>query len=110
MIERLRQDDAGIGDEDVDPALVLSDLVEQAVEIGVVADVALDAFGIGPKRGDRAVEFGLSAPGDIDESAFVDEAAGRGEAKTAVTAVTSAIFPSSLLMEPPVQSRPRWPA
>jgi hypothetical protein len=77
--ERSEFVNAGIGEEHVDAAgLRLNDLVNP-IDIAKLRRIRLDRGDISPNLGDRLVEFRLTAAGDEDLRAFLDEALRRTE-------------------------------
>src|SRR5262249_32784538 len=82
--ERGQRQEAGIGEQHVEAALLLLDGGEQPVEVREVRDVALHAGGVLADLPDRLIEFGLAASGDEDVGTLGDEPPGRGQANAAV--------------------------
>src|SRR6202007_1664746 len=84
LSERGQGWDAGVGEQDVEVALLLLDGGKQPDEVREVLDVAWHAGDVLADLPDRFVELRLSAAGDEDVGAFGDEAPGRGPADAAV--------------------------
>ena len=78
--------DAGVGEEDVDPALFALDLVEQAIEVVQIRNIALHSCDIATDLLDGRIESGLPTAGDVDEGAFRYEALCGRETDAAVAA------------------------
>src|SRR5258708_6594487 len=76
-------DGADIGDHHVELAAIGSDLGVEAVEVLELADVARHAGDVQADRGDRLVQFVLTAGEDIDEGPFGDEPLCRGQSNPA---------------------------
>jgi len=66
-------DAADVGDHHVELAAIGSDLGVEPVEVLELADVALHAGDVAADRGDRLVQFFLTAGEDIDERPFGDK-------------------------------------
>src|SRR5262249_9324311 len=81
--EDCRGGDTGVGEQDVEAALLLPDDREEPIEIGEVGDVAPDPFYVPFDRFQSCVELGLAATGDEDEGPLGGEPPGRGEADAA---------------------------
>ena len=90
IVDRAADGDAGIVDEDVEPAEILGDVLHQLVDVGGGGLVGLVGAGVdalGFQFGDDG--FGLVGGGDIadgDIGAFIGEGAGAGRADAARTA------------------------
>src|SRR6185437_2472016 len=84
--ERLRLDEAGIRDEHVDLALLGADLRKESIEIGDLAHIGADRFGIAADDGYDLVEFTLPPARDVREGAFLDEASCGRQANAAIAA------------------------
>src|SRR4029077_13780984 len=76
-------DGADIGDHHVDLAVIGCDLGVEPVEVLELADVALYAGDVPTDRGDRLVQFFLTAGEDIDERPFGDEPLRRCQSNSA---------------------------
>src|SRR6266403_2520541 len=76
--------DAGIGEDNVEPALLPLDLCEEAIEVAEVRHVSLDAGHIASDLLDRRRRLRLAAPGDEDVGAFLHEPLRRRETDAAV--------------------------
>src|SRR5262249_47141367 len=76
--------DTGIGEDDVEPALLALNLGEQAIEIVKVRHVSLDAGHISPDLLHRRSQLGLTAPRDEDVGAFAHKPLRRGKANATV--------------------------
>src|SRR5262249_8834559 len=76
--------DAGIGEDNVEPALLPLDPGEEAIEVAEVRHVSLDAGHIASDLRDRRRRRGLTAPGDEDVGAFLHELLRRRETDAAV--------------------------
>jgi hypothetical protein len=76
--------EAGVGVDDVGPAMVVLDRLEEAVQVGRAAGVGLHAGHRagrgGVDRRDGLVEFVLAAAGDVDVSAVGGQQPGGGQA------------------------------
>src|SRR5262249_32880424 len=88
--------DAGIGEDDVEPALLPLDLREEAIEAAEVRHVPLDAGPIASDLPDRRRRLGLTAPGDEDVGAFLHELLRRRETDAAVATRDESDFPFEL--------------
>jgi len=84
--ERLGIDDAGSGKENVDLPLLVGYLCVKSIEIHEIRHVALDGGNIPADQGCSLVQFRLPSAGDVDESAFLDEALGGRETNSAAAA------------------------
>ena len=71
------------GEEDIDLALLAGNLGVEPVEIGKVGYVTLHCGDAAPDLRYRLVQFRLTAPGNVDERAFFNEALGGGETHSA---------------------------
>ena len=76
----------GVGEEDVEAALLLFDRVEEAVQVGEVADIAANGGDVAANLLYSSVKFRLTAAGDEDIGAFRDESFCRGQADAAAAA------------------------
>jgi hypothetical protein len=70
--------DTGVGEQDVEAALLLLHRGEQPVEVREVRDVALHAGDVPADLRYRCIELRLPASGDEDVGALGDEAPGGG--------------------------------
>ena len=75
-----------VGEQHIDRAGLVADGREQAVEVGKLGYVALNAAGAPAHFGDRRVEFLLAAPCHEDAGAFRREELSGGQADAAVCA------------------------
>jgi len=91
-------DGADIGDHHVDLAVIGGDLGVEPVEVLELADVALYAGDVPTDRGDRLVQFFLTAGEDIDERPFGDEPLRRCQSIPLVPPVITATLFCSLDM------------
>ena len=64
---------AGASKDDVDTALLFFDYLEQPIEVGEIAGIALNASDILADIFDCSVELFLAAASDKDVCAFLDE-------------------------------------
>jgi hypothetical protein len=64
---------AGIGKNDIDPALLGLDLREEPVEVGKARDISLHARDVRAERLDSIIHLVLAASGDGDMRAFCGE-------------------------------------
>lgn len=78
--------DAGVGEDDVDAAVFLRDVVMQLVEVCEFGDVADHSFHVLANGFDGFVGVLLAASGNDDLCAFFGEEFGGGEAHAAVSA------------------------
>ncbi len=76
----------GVGEEDVDPALLPLHDVVHVVEVGEVRDVAPNSHNIRPDTLGGGVQLSLAASGDEYVRAFRDEPLGRRQADAGTTA------------------------
>src|SRR5262249_47474592 len=88
--------DAGVGEDDVEPALLPLDLGEEAIKVVEVRHVSLDAGHIASDLRDRRRRLGLTAPGDEDVGAFLHELLRRRETDAAVATRDECDFPFEL--------------
>src|SRR5262249_38939749 len=79
-----QRQEAGVGEQDVEAALLPLHCGEQPVEVREVGDVARHAGDVLADFPDRFIEFRLAASGDVDVGALGDELPGRGQADSAV--------------------------
>src|SRR5262245_18840408 len=84
LAERGKLRDAGVGEDDVEPALLALDLGEEAIEVAEVRHVSPDAGHISSDLLDRRRRLRLTAPGDEDVGAFLHELLRRRETDAAV--------------------------
>src|SRR4051794_39897489 len=84
LAQRGKLRNTGIGEDDVEPALLPLDLGEEAIEVAEVRHVSLDAGDVSPDLPDRRRRLGLAAPGDEDVGAFLYELLRRRETDAAV--------------------------
>src|SRR5215470_10591195 len=84
--QRHRLHYTGVGDDDVDAALLLLDRLVQAIEVGEVGDVALHDGDVAPEHALRLLELAGAAPGDEDVRALFDEPLRRRQADAAAAA------------------------
>jgi len=61
----------GVGEENVDAALLLLDGGVETIEVGEIGNVALDGGDVFADEFDGGIELGLAAAGDEDVGAFV---------------------------------------
>jgi hypothetical protein len=91
--------DARIGEHDVQVPLLLFQGGEQAIQIGEVRDVSLDARDeVIADLLHRGIELALASPGDEHIRTIGNKLSGRGEADPAVASVINATFPSSFFI------------
>src|ERR1700675_4196840 len=83
---------AGIGEQHIDAALFRLHGGVQSVQVGELADVALNASDVFADLLYCGIEFRLSAPGYEDVCAFIVESLGRGEADSTVAAGDDCYF------------------
>src|SRR5262249_30689406 len=88
--------DAGVGEDDVKPALLALDLGEQAVHVVEVRNVATDGGDLASDLLDRRRDLGLRPAGDEDVATFVHEPLRRREADAAAAARNESGFPLKL--------------
>jgi hypothetical protein len=81
--KRLSFDDAGRSEDDVNLALLASDPGIEPVEIGEVRYISLHCNDTAANQRYRLVKFRLTAPGNVNEFTFINEALGRGETLSA---------------------------
>jgi len=60
----------GVGEENIDAALLLPDGGVEAIQIGEIGDVALDGGDVFADELDGRVEFGFAAAGNEDVGTF----------------------------------------
>jgi hypothetical protein len=93
-----QEDYAGIGERDIELALLFSNLPEKTIKVGKVRYVSLHSADISSYFLDCCSQLWLSAPRDEDVRGFVHKPLRRGKAVPLVPPVISAIFPLSLCM------------
>src|SRR5206468_7984839 len=89
--------DARIREQDVEPPLFTPDLAEEAVEVGMVRNVAPDAGDVVPDLLDGRRQLRLTASSDEHVRAFVHKSHGRGQTYAAVSAGNERNFAFKLL-------------
>src|SRR5262249_46384089 len=97
LSKRGDRQDAGVGEQDVEAALLPLHRGEQPVEVRKVRDVALHAGDVLADLCYRFIEFRLAASGDEDVGALGDEAPGGGQADAAVAPGDDRDFPFQFL-------------
>jgi hypothetical protein len=86
LLDRPVFDEAGVGENDIDDALLRRDDLIQPVQVGEVGDVTFDGGDIPSDRRLGLIELGLTSPVDVDIGALLDEAFGRRQADAAAAA------------------------
>ena len=85
-LERQERATARVGEQDVDAAGLLADLLEKAIEIIDLRDVALNTGRVAADFADGGVKLGLAAAGDEEARALRGETLCGREADAAVRA------------------------
>src|SRR5471030_1745941 len=83
-VQRRELRDAGRGDEDIQPACLCLDGVEQSIEIARTGHVALDCFDAAADQCNGFIELSLAAASDKNISAFPSKASGYRKTNTAI--------------------------
>src|SRR5262249_22004956 len=97
--ERGDRQDAGVGEQDVEAALLPLHRGEQSVEVREVRDVARHAGDVPADLPDRLLEFRMPAAGDEDMGALGDGPPGGGQADAAVAPGDDRDFPFQFLRD-----------